>query len=97
MQNCQRGFRCRSDHNGARKDRREMIMIKKMSIQLFLKKTRKTSEIHSSTPQEHQKRENDNVSVTIENKTRSYFNAIEKQFMKVEDHVIRPAYPELTI
>ena len=55
-----------------------------------------TSEIHSSAPQEHQKRENDDISVIIENKIHSYFNVIEKQFMKIEHHFIGPSYPKWT-
>ena len=46
-----------------------------------------TSQIDSPTPQEHQERDNDNTSIIVENKLRSYFEATEKWFTKFEDHL----------
>ena len=45
-----------------------------------------TSQIECPTPQEHQERDNDNKSIIVENKLRSYFEATEKWFTKLKDH-----------
>ena len=36
---------------------------------------------------EHQKRDDDNTSTITEDKLRSYFESIEKRFMKIEKHL----------
>ena len=45
-----------------------------------------TSHLESSTLPEHQKRGDDIISTIIEDKLRSYFESIEKRFMKIENH-----------
>ena len=46
-----------------------------------------TSQLESLTLPEHQKRGDDNISTIIENKRHSYFESIEKRFMKIENHL----------
>ena len=46
-----------------------------------------TSQLGSSTLPEHQKRNDDNISTIIEDKLRSYFESIEKRFIKIENHL----------
>ena len=46
-----------------------------------------TSQLESSTLPEHQKRDDDNISIIIEIKLRSYFESIEKCLMKIENHL----------
>ena len=45
------------------------------------------SQLESSTLPEHQKTDDDNISTIIENKFLSYFESIEKRFMKIENHL----------
>ena len=46
-----------------------------------------TSQLESLTLPEYQKRGDDNISTIIENKRHSYFESIEKCFMKMENHL----------
>ena len=45
------------------------------------------SQLESSTPPEHQRIDDDNISTIIENKVCSYFESTEKRFMKIEDYL----------
>ena len=46
-----------------------------------------TSQLEILNLPEHQKRDDDSISTIIENKLRSYFESIEKRFMKIENHL----------
>ena len=46
-----------------------------------------TSQFGSSTLPEHQKRDDDNILTIIEDKLRSFFESIEKHFIKIENHL----------
>ena len=46
-----------------------------------------TSQLESLTLPEHQKRDDDNISTITEDKLCSYFESIEKRFIKIENHL----------
>ena len=57
-----------------------------MSAQFSLKNSL-TSQLESSTLPEHQKRDDDSISTITDDKLRSYFESIEKCFMKIENYL----------